>query len=119
MRILFLHQNFPGQFLHIARELHTNEKNAVRAITDAANQRPSLVPTRRYHFQNEAAASNHPLASHFASRVARGEAVARELLALKAEEFTPDIVVGHPGWGETLFAKDVWPTTRLVVHAEF
>jgi glycosyltransferase involved in cell wall biosynthesis len=119
MRILFLHQNFPGQFLHIAREVHANGKNDVRAITDAANQRPSLVPTRRYHFQNESAASNHPLASHFAWRVGRGEAVAREMLALKTEGFTPDIVIGHPGWGETLFAKDVWPTTRLVVHAEF
>jgi glycosyltransferase involved in cell wall biosynthesis len=119
MRILFLHQNFPAQFLHVARELHGIAGNDVCAITDAANLRPDLVPTRRYRFDARSIGINHPLAAHFASRVARGEIVAREMLALRQDGFVPDVVVGHPGWGETLFAKDVWPDTRLVVHAEF
>jgi glycosyltransferase involved in cell wall biosynthesis len=119
MRVLFLHQNFPGQFLHIARELQSVAANDVRAITDAANQRPDLVPTRRYRLDGRIIEANHPLAAHFASRVARGETAAREMQALRQDGFVPDIVVGHPGWGETLFVKDVWPETRLIVHAEF
>jgi glycosyltransferase involved in cell wall biosynthesis len=31
----------------------------------------------------------------------------------------PDVVVAHPGWGEALFCKDVWPAARLVIYAEF
>ena len=118
MRVLFLHQNFPAQFLHIALALRDARGNDIRAITDVANQRPDLVPTRRYGF-DEAPAGTHYLATHFASRVARGEIAAREMQALKHEGFEPDIVIGHPGWGETLFVKDVWPQTRLVVHAEY
>ena len=32
--------------------------------------------------------------------------------------FHPDIVIGHPGWGETLFLKEIWPHARLLVYAE-
>ena len=38
---------------------------------------------------------------------------------LKASGFTPDVIVAHPGWGEALFCKDVWPAVRLVMFAEF
>lgn len=38
---------------------------------------------------------------------------------LRDEGFVPDIVIGHLGWGETLFVKDIWPGTKLVVLAEF
>jgi hypothetical protein len=31
----------------------------------------------------------------------------------------PDVIVGHPGWGEPLFAKQVWPETRLGLYAKF
>ncbi len=31
--------------------------------------------------------------------------------------FTPDVVVGHTGWGETLFVKNVWPTIPLLGSA--
>ena len=38
-----------------------------------------------------------------------GLAVARLCEGLKRDGFTPDIVIGHTGWGELLFVKDVWP----------
>ena len=118
MRALFLHQNFPGQFVHVVRALRARGDEVV-AITDKTNARPDIVPTRRYAFDGRTAQNSHRLAAHFALRAARGETVAGEMLKLREEGFAPDIVVGHPGWGETLFVKDVWPKTRLVVHAEF
>ena len=47
------------------------------------------------------------------------QAVARVLLQLKKEGFTPDVILAHPGWGETLYAKDVFPHTRLVHYCEW
>lgn len=38
MKILFVHQNFPGQFLHLAPELE-RRGHEVRALTDAVNNR--------------------------------------------------------------------------------
>jgi len=41
--------------------------------------------------------------------VINGLAVARLCEGLKRDGFTPDIVVGHTGWGELMFVKDIWP----------
>ena len=118
MRVLFLHQNFPGQFVHVARAL-AEAGHEVIAITDRTNTRPDLVRTLRYAFDRRAAGRPHPWAISFAERVARGEAVAQAMRNLGAEGFVPDLVIGHFGWGETLFVRDVWPGTKLVVHAEY
>lgn len=122
MRILFLHQNFPGQFLAVANALKAEGGHDIRVITDAANQRPDFLPTLRYKFSatdvpglKEASA----LARPFMTSSARGDVVARAMLHLKGKGFTPDVVVGHLGWGETLFLRDVWPAARFIVHAEF
>jgi hypothetical protein len=84
MGALFLHQNFPGQFVHVARALKARGDEVV-AITDKTNSRPDIVPTRRYAFDKRAVARGHRLAVHFAMRAARGEAVASEMLKLRGE----------------------------------
>jgi glycosyltransferase involved in cell wall biosynthesis len=38
---------------------------------------------------------------------------------LRAEGFVPDVIVAHPGWGESLFVKEVWPNARLGIYCEF
>jgi glycosyltransferase involved in cell wall biosynthesis len=38
---------------------------------------------------------------------------------LRQEGIVPDVVVEHPGWGETLFVNDVWPRAKLIIHAEY
>ncbi len=48
-----------------------------------------------------------------------GLAVARLCEGLKREGFTPDIVIGHTGWGELLFVKDIWPSVPLLGYFEF
>jgi glycosyltransferase involved in cell wall biosynthesis len=51
--------------------------------------------------------------------VQRGQRVLAVLLRLKKAGFYPDVVYGHPGWGETLFLKDVYPCARLIHFCEF
>jgi hypothetical protein len=119
MRVLFLHQNFPGQFVHLAQAVHATG-NETRAITDAVNTRPDVVPTERYVFSPAGEPDRgFPLARSFSERVRRGETVARKMLEMREDGFTPDLVVGHFGWGETLFVKDVWPQTKLIVYGEY
>ncbi len=120
MRILFLHQNFPGQFLAVAQALQASGQHQLVVITDATNPRPDFLPTVRYRF-DRAALPRVPAASArpFLAATARGEVASLAMRHLKDKGFTPDLVIGHLGWGETLYVRDVWPDARVLIHAEF
>jgi glycosyltransferase involved in cell wall biosynthesis len=119
MNVLFLHQNFPGQFLHVAQALKQRGGGQLVAITDKRNTRPDLIPTIRYAFDQSVIGRPHSLGVSYTSRAARGAVVAQAMARLKASGFAPDLIIGHPGWGETLFVKDVWPNVPLIAYAEF
>ena len=38
---------------------------------------------------------------------------------MKKKGFTPDIIVAHHGWGESLFLKEVWPQAKIGIYCEF
>ena len=120
MKILFVHQNYPGQFLHLAPALQARGHEC-RALTDAVNKRSSPVPTLRYKFEADKidpAATR--LGRNYTTMSDRGVLVARAALRLRREQgYVPDVVFGHSGWGETLFLKEVWPEARHLIYAEF
>src|SRR5262245_24323134 len=120
MRIVFIHQNFPGQFGHLAAALQQRGHDVI-ALTVDTNQRPSPIPVARYKVkQKEFDKRVFQTAATFAERAHRGEAAARAAFSLrKRMSLVPDVIIGHPGWGETLFVKEVWPESRLLVYAEF
>lgn len=119
MRVLFVHQNFPGQYRHVAPALAARPGTEVVAL--GINPAPALPGVRhvRYTVAGRSTPGIHPPAADFETATLRGEAAARAALALKAEGFVPDVICGHSGWGETLFLKDVWPRARLLTFAEF
>lgn len=120
VKILFVHQNFPGQFLHLAPALAARG-HRVLALTAEGNQRPSPVEVVRYrapaHRPDPAALR---LGRAYAEAAERGLSCARAAVALRDRHgFHPDLIVGHSGWGETLFLRDVWPEARQVIYAEY
>lgn len=116
-KILFIHQNFPGQFIHVAAELVRlgHEVSALgikgRGLEGVKYIRYSPAPPARF--------SEVIPAIDFETKVVRGVACAELMKQLKDKGFTPDTIVAHPGWGEALFCKDVWPGARLIMFAEF
>lgn len=48
-----------------------------------------------------------------------GQGAVRAGLALQQRGFTPDVICAHPGWGEELFLKDVFPDAKLLTYCEF
>jgi glycosyltransferase involved in cell wall biosynthesis len=117
MKILFIHQNFPGQFKHLAPALLA-EGHDVRAL---AIQGRGLagIPLVAYRPQRGNTAGIHPLANEFETKVIRGEAALMAMRQMDQSGWRPDVVVAHPGWGESLFVKDLWPGTRLLCFIEF
>jgi glycosyltransferase involved in cell wall biosynthesis len=119
MRVLFIHQNFPGQFKHIAQHLAQQSGVEVLAIgRDTARGLPG-VRLLRYKPHRPANAGTHPYARTFEDAVLHGQEVLRLLLDLKRKGYRPDVIVAHPGWGETLYAKEAFPDTRLIHFCEF
>ena len=119
MRVLFLHQNFPGQFLQVAIALRQQSGHELLALVPTGHDRPQIIPVRTYPFDPRHARTNVSLARHYTDRGARGAAVAKVLRTLQEEGFTPDLVVGHGGWGETLFVRDIWPQCQVLLYAEY
>jgi glycosyltransferase involved in cell wall biosynthesis len=120
VNILFIHQNFPGQFKHLAPELAARGHRVV-ALSMAARQAGvhrgvQVVP---YGTRRGSAPGVHPWLADFEAKVIRGEACFRAALLLKDQGFIPDVIVAHPGWGESLFLKRVWPSARLGIYCEF
>lgn len=117
MKILFVHQNFPGQFPHLAPAL-VRRGHQVLALTDEKNERPSPVRTVRYKAP-EPVRTTGALGRHYSEFAERGMLAARGARALRdRHDFTPDVIIGHSGWGETLFLREIWPEARLLVYAE-
>lgn len=118
MNILFLHQNFPGQFKHLAGQLAANPANRIVALCQEQAPRHPHVKTHIVYLPPRKA-HGHPYLRTLEEGVLNGQAVARALLKLKQQGFTPDIVIAHPGWGEALYVKDVFPDAPLLGHFEF
>jgi glycosyltransferase involved in cell wall biosynthesis len=120
VKVLFVHQNLPGQFLHLIPALEARG-HACCGLTAASNQRQLAIPVTRYAFSGRTPpASVPPVARTYGTMADRGVAAALATRKLRdGEGYHPDIIFGHSGWGETLFLKEVWPKARLLVYPEF
>lgn len=120
MNILFIHQNFPGQFKFLAPAL-AQQGHAVLALTMQKTE-PKIwqgVRILPYGTRRGSTPTIHPWVSDFETKTIRGEACFHAALKLKEQGFTPDVIVAHHGWGESLFLKDVWPMAKLGIYCEF
>jgi glycosyltransferase involved in cell wall biosynthesis len=120
MRLLVLHQNFPGQFGHLVRAWAQRPVWDVRALgRDTAPGLPGFDRLTRYKLARSPHSHQHPYLRSMEAATLHGQAVARVLLEMKKKGFTPDAVLAHPGWGESLYVKDVFPDARLVHYCEW
>ena len=120
MKILFIHQNFPGQFKFLAPALaqqgHTVVAMTMQKTEAKEWQGVKLVP---YNASRGTTPKVHPWISDFETKTIRAEACFRAALQMKDDGFSPDVIVSHHGWGESLFLKDVWPNAKLAIYCEF
>lgn len=97
--------------------------NRVVALGEQVNvsRRERLPGVQTLTYASAAATSpaTHTYLREYEGAVRRGQQVARSLVALRAGGFVPDVVCAHPGWGEALFVKEVFPATPLLGYCEF
>jgi len=120
MRILFVHQYFPGQFKFLAASLAAQGHEVV-TLTHQPLVSPSSslwegVKVVSYHLVREYAPSIQPWLEDLEKKVVNGESCLLAAMKLKEEGFRPDIVISHTTWGECLFLKEVWPSAKFGIY---
>jgi glycosyltransferase involved in cell wall biosynthesis len=105
MHILFVHQNYPAQFGHVANHLarqpgfrctFVSEKPAEAGIVERIQYRPRGGATQQTHYCSRT----------FENAVAHTHGVFEALRA--RPDVQPDLVVGHSGFGSTLFLQELY-----------
>ena len=118
MRILFVHQNFPGQYGHIAA--HYATRHQVVAIGEKPNllRRAQIRGVKLLGYELQPLQVN-PFEGNVLKAIHRGKRVATAASVLRRSGFVPDVIFAHIGWGEALFLKDVFPEAKLLLYGEF
>jgi glycosyltransferase involved in cell wall biosynthesis len=115
--VLFIHNNFPGQFGFIATAL---KQRGMRCIAIGSQTAKSAdIPVRRWKLPGGSTPGIFPIATRAEADLIRGRAAAEVALGLKKEGFDPQLIIAHPGWGETSMMIEVFPKARQILHGEF
>jgi len=119
MRILFVHQNMPGQYKHLARRLAEDKANQVVFITKRDQVQIPGVRKVLYKPTREPRADTHHYLRLLENHVLHGQGAVRAALELARTGFVPDVICAHSGWGEAMFLKDVFPGSPMLTYCEF
>ncbi|WP_419784976.1 glycosyltransferase [Pseudodesulfovibrio sp.] len=121
MRLLVTHNNFPAQFRHICEYLGRTPGNQVIFATKNPRKEWTIPGVDKLIFTPD---DRKPEAAYAPTRimednVRHGLGLMRALVALKKKGFVPDVILGHSGWGQTMFLQDVYPDTPIVSYFEW
>ncbi len=106
MHVLFVHQNFPAQFGHIAQYLVQNHDFRCTFVTNQRVGAVDGIDVLHYEPQGGATARTHYCSRTFENAVAHAHGVYRA--CRRRRELRPDLIVGHSGFGSTLFLREVF-----------
>lgn len=118
MKIVFVHNNFPAQFVHVAPAL-VARGHKVWAIGGQTAKALGNIPVFRYGLKRGSTEGIAPFAVRYEADTMRGFAAAQVAAQMAAKGVKPDLIVGHSGWGETVFLREVWPDAKQLLYSEF
>ena len=124
-RVLFIHQNYPGQFRQLAPALVQQGLEVVALRQGPAENQPPLpqkiqgVKLVGWQAERSTTLTAHPWVHDTETKLIRAEAAAKACEQLHRSGWNPDLVVGHPGWGELLFLRHIWPNVPQLHFLEF
>jgi glycosyltransferase involved in cell wall biosynthesis len=51
--------------------------------------------------------------------ILRGRGAGQCAVNLRNQGFNPKLIIGHPGWGECIYLKEVWPNAQMILYGEY
>jgi glycosyltransferase involved in cell wall biosynthesis len=119
MIYVFIHQNFPGQYRHLIRHYADQPGNSVYCITQPNDNAMQGVTKVVYRPAVPSELNCHPFTVDFELAVRNGMGVVEACRELANRGVRPDVIVGHNGWGELMFVKDIFPDVPVLLYFEF
>ncbi|VTS02887.1 glycosyltransferase [Tuwongella immobilis] len=104
MHILFIHDNFPAQFGHLAAELVRRHGDRCTFLTGRANAQHPEFEVISYRQRGGATEKTHYCSRTFENQTWQMEAVYRAVV--DRADLRPDVIVGHSGLGPTLWLRE-------------
>ena len=117
MHILYVHQNFPAQFGHIARHLVKNLGWRCTFVSTTPAGNVEGIEKIQYKTTGGATKQNHFCSRTFENCVWHTDGVYQALV--KRPDVKPDLIVGHSGFGSTLFLPELYPGVPVVNLFEY
>jgi glycosyltransferase involved in cell wall biosynthesis len=118
--VTFVHRRGFGQFAALAEHLATSGHD-VSLICETVDRRLPSVRVIRHRVE-PGPRTDGQMARHLGipdHHVRIGHRVAETLDSMARQGETPDIVIGHIGWGSMMFVKDVLPSVPALGYCEF
>jgi glycosyltransferase involved in cell wall biosynthesis len=117
MHVLFVHQNFPAQFGHIARHLIRTRGWTCTFVSKTPPGRVDGIEKIAYTTRSGARETNHYCTRTFENAVWHAHGVYE---ACKARpDIRPDLIVGHSGFGSTVYLPELYPDVPIINYFEF
>jgi glycosyltransferase involved in cell wall biosynthesis len=117
MHILYVHQNFPAQFGHIARHLVTKLGWECSFISQTPAGMVDGINKITYKLSGGATKANHYCSRTFENTVWHCDGVFKALKGLP--HIQPDLIVGHSGFGSTLFLRELYRDRPIINFFEY
>lgn len=117
--VLFVHNNFPAQFGFIAERLHANGHRVAAIASETGRASFEGLTLVKWGTRRGTTEGILPAAVRAEADLIRGGAAAQAALKLQADGFDPALIVGHPGWGETTYMREIFPNARQIAYAEY
>jgi glycosyltransferase involved in cell wall biosynthesis len=120
MKVLFVHQNMPGQYREILGWLAAAGTHEIAFLTQR-DPAPKLAGVRTVLYKPHwmPAQKTYGLSKVWEEAVGTGYGAVLAARKLQADGFRPDIVIGHVGWGELTFFKQLWPDVPIIGYFEY
>ncbi len=118
MHILFVHKNFPAQFGHIAAHLIQEKGYRCTFVSETAPGMAGGIHKVQYKPEGGADEHAHYLTRTFDNATAHAAGVYAALKPL-ALRLRPDLIVGHSGFGSTLFLQELFPAAPVINYFEY
>ena len=124
MHVLFVHPNYPAQFGHVGHHLAQTRGWRCTFVSETpAHARRNVgelggsVEKLRYQPRGGATKQNHFCSRTFENTIWHCDGVLRALM--QREDIQPDLIVGHSGFGSTLFLREHFPDVPCVNLFEY
>lgn len=118
MHVLFVHRNFPAQFGHIGARGVRERRWKATFVSEKPPGTVGGVDNIQYRPRGAATERTHYLSRTFENGIWHAAGVYEAMKPVSAA-VRPDLIVGHSGWGSTVFLRELYPEAKVINYFEY